>query len=497
MGIVARQSIKGSIVSYLGAFIGFVNTIFVVTALMDEADYGLIGVIVEAGTLLGSLSMMGMGSAGIKFFPFFKSKDGTNHGFFFYLLMIPLVGMGIFFSLVMLFKAPIVVFFSEKASAFVDQFYWIFPLAFFFAYQNIFATYSNVLMRIVVPRFVQEVLVRVLNLLIFLLFGYRIISLQTLVILQVLIYGVAMIVNLLYLSRIGNLTLKHDIRFISPELGKQIVKYSGYTLLASIGSVIMIKIDTFMVSGMLGLDSGGIYRVAMFMGVIVEIPSRSLFAIAQPIASDAIKNEDRERLSKLVKSVSINLMLIGAAIFLLLYLNRENIFDMIPNGDKYRAGRDVMIFIGLANLINITFMFNLYVLQLSKHYIYYLPFLILLSAMGIAGNYFLIPVFGMTGGALAKVLVYSTFALIITVFIYYKMKIHPFTVKHLVLLVLVGIAMGMDHLLPVLPNPVLDGFYRTFIVAAVGVVAVYKCKISPDANRIADELMAKLKKLKK
>ena len=367
MGIVARQSIKGSIFSYLGAFIGFVNTLFIVTAMMENEVYGLIGVIVEAGTLLGSFSLMGIGSAGFKFFPFFKSKDGTHNGFFFYLLVIPLIGFALFFSLAIIFKASIISYFSENASLFVDYFWWIFPLAFFFAYQTVFATYSNVLMRVVVPRFVQEVLVRVLNMAIFILYGFHFINLQWLIDLQVMVYGAAMLVNLFYISRIGKLTLKHDISYVSPELRGQIARYSAYTLLAVIGSTIMIKIDTFMVGGVLGLAKLGIYRVALFMGVIVEIPSRSLFAIAQPIASEAIKNDDRAALSQLLKKVSINLLLIGSAIFLLIYINRFNIFEIMPNGDKYAEGRDVMVFIALANLVNITFMFNLYVLQLSKY----------------------------------------------------------------------------------------------------------------------------------
>ena len=490
---MARQSIKGSIVSYLGAFIGFVNTLFIVTALMDKEVYGLIGVIVEAGTLLGSFSMMGMGSAGIKFFPFFKSQDGRHNGFFFYLLLIPLIGVAIFFSLAIVFKAPIISYFSENASLFVDYFWWIFPLAFFFAYQTVFATYSNVLMRVVVPRFVQEVLVRVLNMAIFILFGFHIIDLQWLVALQVLVYGAAMLVNLFYISRIGNLSLKHDVSYVSPELRKQIARYSCYTLLAVIGSGIMIKIDTFMVGGMLGLADLGIYRVALFMGVIVEIPSRSLFAIAQPIASEAIKNNDREALSNLLKKVSINLLLIGTAIFLLIYLNRNNIFALIPNGDTYSAGRNVMIFIALANLVNVTFMFNLYVLQLSRYYIYYLPFLLLMSLVGIMGNYFLLPALGITGGAISKIITYVFVAVLLTLFVFWKLKIHPFTIRHLyMVLILLGGA-AVDYLLPVIPNPVADGIYRTLIIGCAGAFLVYRLKISPDANAIADSIFDKVK----
>lgn len=494
MGIVARQSIKGSILSYLGAFIGFVNTLFIVTALMDNEVYGLIGVVVEAGTLLGSFSMMGISSAGIKFFPFFKSKDGTHNGFFFYLLVIPLIGFAIFFSLALIFKAPIISYFSDNASLFVDYFYWIFPLAFFFAYQSVFATYSNVLMRVVVPRFVQEVLVRVLNMAIFVLFGFKIINLQWLIALQVMVYGAAMLVNLFYISRIGKLTLKHDISYVSPELRRQIARYSCYTLLAVIGSTIMIKIDTFMVGGVLGLAKLGIYRVALFMGVIVEIPSRSLFAIAQPIASEAIKNDDRAALSQLLKKVSINMLLIGSAIFLLIYLNRDNIFDLIPNGDTYRAGRNVMIFIALANLVNVTFMFNLYVLQLSRYYLYYLPFLLLLSALGIAGNYFLLPVMDMTGGAVAKIITYVFVAVVLTSFVYWKLKIHPFTIKHLYMVFVLLGGVAIDMLLPDLGNAVADGVFRTLIVGGLGAVAVYKLKISPDANAIADSLLALIRK---
>ncbi|MBO4740947.1 MAG: oligosaccharide flippase family protein [Bacteroidales bacterium] len=493
MGIVARQSIKGSIFSYLGAFIGFVNTIFIVTALMDSEIYGLLGVIVEAGTLLGSFSMMGIGSAGIKFFPFFKSADGKHNGFFFYLLAIPLIGVALFFSLAVIFKAPIISYFSEHASLFVDYFWWIFPLAFFFAYQSVFATYSNVLMRVVVPRFVQEVLVRVLNMAIFVLFGFNIISLQWLVALQVMVYAAAMLVNLFYLSRINKLSLEHDVSFVSPELRKQIARYSCYTLLAVIGSGIMIKIDTFMVGGMLGLSQLGIYRVALFMGVIVEIPSRSLFAIAQPIASEAIKNNNVHALSDLLKKVSINLLLIGTAIFLLLYINRYDIFAIMPNGEYYATGQNVMIFIALANLINITFMFNLYILQLSRYYLYYLPFLLLLTLVGILGNYYLLPVLGITGGALSKLITYAFVSTVLTLFVYWKMKIHPFTIKHLyMVLILVG-GIAVDYVLPVFSNPIADGIYRTLLIGGTGAVLVYRLKISPDANQIADNILRKIK----
>ena len=83
MGIVARQSIKGSIVSYIGVFIGFITSMLIVVPLVDPASYGLLGVLCDAATLLGSLAMCGMGAAGVKFFPYFKNPDKKHNGFFY------------------------------------------------------------------------------------------------------------------------------------------------------------------------------------------------------------------------------------------------------------------------------------------------------------------------------------------------------------------------------------------------------------------------------
>lgn len=493
MGIVAKQSISGSIVSYIGVFIGFITSMLVVVPLVEPSAYGLLGILCDAATLLGSLAMVGMGASGVKFFPYFKDADKQHNGFFYYLLVIPLLGVAIFFSLAVILKAPIISYFSQNAAAFADYFFWIFPWAFFIVYQNIFATYSNVLMRIVVPRTVQEVVIRVFNMAILLMFAFGLVGIRWLVALQVMVYGIAMAINFFYIARIDKLTLRHDNAFVPKPMRREIASYASYTLLASVGTTIMQKVDSFMIAGMLGLDFLGVYRIAMYMGIISEIPSRSLFAIAQPIAAEAIKNNDTSALEKLLKSVSINLMVISSAVFLLLYINVDNIFALIPNGDKYESGKWVMVFIALAGVINITFTFSLNILQLSKHYMYYLPFLVFLSALGILGNKLLIPYLGINGAALAKVITYTVFGLLLTLFVFFKLKIQPLTKNHGKLLLIILAVLAVHHLLPVLENHFLDALYRTVIVATIGIVAVYKFNISPDANRIADKMLKRKK----
>ena len=124
MGIVARQSIKGSIVSYFGVFIGFITSMLVVVPMVDPASYGLLGILCDAATLLGSLAMVGMGASGVKYFPYFKNPAKHHNGFFYYLLVIPLLGVAVFFSLAIILKAPIINYFSQNAAVFADYFFW-------------------------------------------------------------------------------------------------------------------------------------------------------------------------------------------------------------------------------------------------------------------------------------------------------------------------------------------------------------------------------------
>ena len=125
---------------------------------------------------------------------------------------------------------------------------------------------------------------------------------------------------------------------------------------------------------------------------------------------------------------------------------------------------------------------------------YYLPFLLFLSALGIAGNQLLIPYLGINGAALAKVITYVVFGLILTSFVYYKLKIHPLSINHLKLLGIIAAVLVINFILPVLENNFLDALYRTIIVATIGVVAVYYFNISPQANQIANNFLKRFRK---
>ena len=108
MGIIAKQSIQGTIVTYLGVAVGFVTTFFVLTRFLSAEEIGLARVLIDAATLFIGLAQLGTSSSIIRFYPHFsESKADTllngnqyapkeEHGFFFWTLVIPLLGFALF-----------------------------------------------------------------------------------------------------------------------------------------------------------------------------------------------------------------------------------------------------------------------------------------------------------------------------------------------------------------------------------------------------------------
>ena len=113
-----------------------------------------------------------------------------------------------------------------------------------------------------------------------------------------------------------------------------------------------------MVGSHLGLDYAGIYSIAFYIVAVIEIPSRSIAAISSPLASSALKEGDTDTVNHLYRKVSLHQLLIGGFVFLLIWINIDNIFALIPNGEIYTKGKWVVFFLALAKLIEVTLNFG-------------------------------------------------------------------------------------------------------------------------------------------
>ena len=129
MGVIIRQSFSGTLATIL--VLPLVSLpLFRSGTLSTPEEIGLTRVILDAAVLLAGLSQLGTGSSTMRFFPYFKDEKNKDNGFFFWTLIIPLVGFVIFTLLFFLFKQPVCDFFQEKSPLFVDYYHLVVPIAF-------------------------------------------------------------------------------------------------------------------------------------------------------------------------------------------------------------------------------------------------------------------------------------------------------------------------------------------------------------------------------
>lgn len=484
MGIVIRQSIKGTVINYFGAFLGFLTTFFVQTRFLSSEEIGLLSVLYEAAMMIAALAMLGTNSSAVRFFPFFKDKGENHNGFFFYMLFFPLVGSIVFIPLYLVLHTPISDYFSKNSALFVDYYSWIIPLTLFLLYWFVFETYAQLLLRIAIPKFIREVGLRVLLFLLYLLYGLGVLDLNGMVTGYIGIYGICALWCFWYISKIGNVSLKHNFAAVDKPLRWQVAKYTAYLVVGAIGGGIVGRLDLFMVSAKLGLDYAGIYRIAFYIVAIIGIPTQSISTIAGPIASDLLAKHNFTEANRLYQKVALHQFIAGSLIFLFIWINIDNIFSIIPNGEVYQAGKWVVFFMSLAKLIEITLAFGGTLISYSRYYYWGLYFTFFITAITIVSNNLLIPIWGMAGAAMATMLTTLLTYGVQQLLLFWKIKGNPYTLGLVKQIGVLALLYGLNHLLPTVSNPWLDCIYRSVILGILAMLLIYVFKISEEVNHL-------------
>jgi hypothetical protein len=109
-------------------------------------------------------------------------------------------------------KTGITTYFEKESPLFNRFFYYVIPLAIFMAFTVAFETYAVNLMRIVIPKIIREVVLRLMNIVVILLYFWGFFTLPQFIFAMVSIYGIMMVLNGIYIVMMEKFSLKHDFR---------------------------------------------------------------------------------------------------------------------------------------------------------------------------------------------------------------------------------------------------------------------------------------------
>lgn len=480
MGVIRKQSIQTSILSYLGVVLGYVNVVLLFPKFFEPEEFGLTRVLIAVVGVSAQFALFGLGTAIIRFFPRFREGDEQKqHGLLGWALGWALIGTTIV-SAFLLFTQPWIVGYYEEKSALVINFYYLlFPFLLFEACFIIFSNYARALYHSVVNVFFREVCLRAFGTVLILLYYFQIVDFELFMQLFIGQYGVLAIGLIFYLVAIGHFNVRVQREFFTPELKKELKQYRLFTFLSGVSAMFLMNIDVIMISAMIGLGNTAFYAVAFYIVALMNIPKNAIGNIAVPVISDAWKRDDRIEIQKIYDKTSINQLLIGTLLFAGIWANEANIFQILPS--EYAGGKWVLFFVGLARLADVGFGVNGGIINTSPAYKFDTYANLILVAFTVVMNLIFIPIYGITGAAMATGISLLTFNVAKYLFLKLKFGFGPFSWKSGVTLLL---GIGAYFFSTFLPQQelLIDIVFRSAIITIVFVPIALLLRLSEDAN---------------
>jgi O-antigen/teichoic acid export membrane protein len=378
------------------------------------------------------------------------------------MLILPIFGYLIIGIVLFLLKGYIISKYVHQSKLFTDYFFYLFPLSFFITFTNLLNFYSFALFRTSFPSFINDILVRVVLIILFTIYFIKWITINQFVFLFVGVYGLQFLLLLAYVFIEDRPSLKIDRLFLSSQKPAEMLRYSLLVGLGSFSSLGLKYLDTVMLgiykpkeSGLNALDVIGIYSIAAFAATIVEAPFGAIERIIAPKIAHAWANNDKKDIQYIYYQSSKYLFLAGGIIFLLLNLNIDSLYGLIPD-KAFSLGKDAVLIISLGTLVNMATGSNESILYTSDKYIYLTYILIGLLLVAYINYIIFIPLFGLNGAAIATALSAFLFNLSKYLIIWRKFQLQPFNLTTLKIAVIIVMTYVIGSILPVTGNVFID-----------------------------------------
>lgn len=489
MGVIKKQSIKSALIAYVGVVLGFINIMILMPRILTPDQLGLVRVLLDISIIFLTIAQLGLPTLAVKFFPWFKDKQKQFYGFLNFLFVVAFLGFTIAGILFYLFKQPIEHFYLEKSALLNQYLYLVYGFASFMLLFVIFESYARALLKIVVPNFLRDNLVRIGVFFMLIMMYLNWLNFEQFLNAYIIVYAVAALCLAYYLKQLNVFFIYKKPTIFKHAKFKEMIPFAAFTIFASASGMMQAKIDTLMITGLAGLNFTGIYSIAFFVATTIEIPRRSIGQIAIPIVAQAWKENDLPKINMLYQKTALNQLVVGLGLFLLLWLSIDNLLLFLP--ETYRAGKWVILLIGLARVVDMGMGINTEILATSIYYKWDLLLKVLLIILSILFNYLWIPTYGIDGAAFATLLAFLIYNLLRCILLWLKFKFLPFSKAQFACLLIGLITFGLVWCMPSFKNFIIDIVFKSFLIISVygGIHVLFK--VSEDINLVINQLYQK------
>ena len=487
MGIVVNQSIKNTIITFIGFAIGAANALFMYTHFLGEDYYGLTAFLLSSANIMMPLMAFGIQNTLVKFYSEHQSEEEKSR-FLNLVLVLPLVIIIPIFLILFLFYGETAILLSQKNSI-IHDYVWIIPvIGLFMGYFEIFYAWVKVHLKSVFGNFVKEVLLRIfISIFLFAVYFDWISNVQFVYSL-VFIYFTMMFL----MSLVAFKVRKPQFHLKFPKKKREVIVYSSFIIFSSSIAVLLLDIDKFMIGQYIPINEAAYYSVAIFIALTISVPMRAMHQITHPITTDLMARNKLDDLNDLYKKTSITLQVIGGFIMLGILTNIHQVYALLP--EKYSGGVVVVFLIAFSKFFDLMLGNNNSIIFNSKYYRTVLLLGLCLVVLTVTLNMYFIPNFGIEGAAIATFISIGLYSLAKLLFVVLKLKLFPFTQKTVVSLGIIASTFIVFSFWNFSFHPILNIILKSILLSFFYWLLNYKLIISKDINGVINNLFGRIKR---
>lgn len=484
MGIVLKQSFINTLILFLGFAIGGINVMFLFTHFLHEDYFGLITFLLSTANIILPLLVFGMQHTIIKYYSSYTSKIEQD-GFLISTLFIPLLVI-IPLGLISAYLYETITTWVSLENPLIKDYTWlIFLVAIFMGYFEVFYSWTKVKFNSIFGNFVKEIFARVCTS--FLLFAvyFEWLTNEQFIYAIVIVYGIRTLIMKLYAFYI----CKPTLIFSLPSNIKELLSFSLYIIVAGSAAGILLEIDKFMIPQMEQIAQVAYYSVGIYIASAVAIPTRAMQQITTSITAKDMNENNIIEVEKMYKQTSINLLVIGGLLFLLINLNIADLYELI-NKPQFTKGIWIVLIISVSKLMELALGTGNAILVNSKYYKIFFYLSLAMAISVILLNKWFINLIGINGAALATLVVVIVYSIFKIIYIKTKLNIQPFSIQTTKIIIVVLSIFALFYFWNFSFHPILNIALKSIIVGVIYLVLIKKLQISKDINSLVSKYLA-------
>jgi O-antigen/teichoic acid export membrane protein len=478
LGIIAKQGILNSIFSYVGVLLGFLTIVYIQPIFLKSTEViGLTRILVSFSFMAAIFIPLGIGSVTVRFFPEIKNPENKHHGHFLMIFLFCLLGSAALSLFFIGFKENIIAYYQVKSPLFNEFYYLVFVFPFILALIMVYNIYSASLYKTAFTVFLNEVLLRVLQIAFIFIYYFGYFDLKQFILSFVSAYLIQVVLLMAYIYKVDKFSFKINWPFYKTFFSNKVILYSFLMIFTSFASIGIKMVDQVIMGHYLSLSSIGIYATSIFMVSIMEVPINSLERISNTVAANSWATGDMDNIKKIYYDSVRILMLVGGYLLCGLICCSASIFQILP--EEFEIGKNCMIVMALCSFFNLSTGINTTIIATSHKYFVISLFLFVLISTSVITNNWLIPKYGIIGSAYSTFISIGTYNFLKVVYLWYRLKMLPYN-KTSLIIILTIIFCGLIYFVPDISNPYLNILFKGTMITLVFGFSTIKFKIAEE-----------------